>query len=62
MVIDNLKYWGASRNDGFILMPNVVQAYRTGDKTYETKGTNGFMVTLDIDSKSAPSLAKGDSE
>ena len=62
VVIDNLKYWGASRNDGFVLMPNVVQAYRTGDKTYETKGTNGFMVTLDIDSKSAPSLAKGDSE
>lgn len=53
IVIHNLKYWGAQRNDGFIMMPNVVQAYRVGDKPYETKGTNGFMVTLvEIDSKS----------
>ncbi len=32
-------------------MPNEVQAYRMGDKAFETKGTNGFMITLDITSK-----------
>jgi hypothetical protein len=50
-VVMNLKYWGAPRNDGFVLMPNEVQAYRVGPKAYESKGTNGFMVTLDISSK-----------
>jgi len=50
-VIKNLKYWGAPRNDGFVLMPNEVQAYRVGPKAYESKGTNGFMLTLDMRSK-----------
>jgi hypothetical protein len=49
-VIKNLRYWGAPRNDGFILMPNEIQAYRVGDKAYESKGTNGFMLTLDLKS------------
>lgn len=47
-VVKNLKYWGAPRNDGFVLMPNEVQAYRAGAKPYESKGTNGFMLTLDM--------------
>jgi hypothetical protein len=51
VVIKNLKYWGAQRNDGFVLMPNKVEAYRTGDKAFEYKGTNGFMITFDINSK-----------
>jgi Protein of unknown function (DUF1326) len=51
VVIHNLKYWGAPRNDGFIMMPNEVQAYRAGDKPFEFKGTNGFMITLDINSR-----------
>lgn len=59
MVIKNLKYWGAPRNDGFVLMPNTVEALRTGEKTYEFKGTNGFMITVDIDSKTAPPAAGG---
>jgi hypothetical protein len=50
-VVMNLKYWGAPRNEGFVLMPNEVQAYRLGPKAYESKGTNGFMVTLDMTSK-----------
>ena len=50
-VIKNLKYWGVPRNDGFLLMPAEVQAYRTGDEQFETKGTNGFMITLDMGSK-----------
>jgi hypothetical protein len=51
VVIKNLKYWGAPRNDGFVMMPNEVEAYRVGDKAFEFKGTNGFMLTLDITSK-----------
>jgi hypothetical protein len=50
VVIKNLRYLGAPRNDGFILMPNQVEAYRLGDKAFEFKGTNGFMVTIDINS------------
>ena len=51
VVMKNLKYWGAPRNDGFVMMPNEVEAYRVGDKPFEFKGTNGFMITLDINSK-----------
>lgn len=50
-VVRNLRYFGAPRNDGFVLMPNEVQAYRVGPKAYESKGTNGFLLTLDMSSK-----------
>jgi hypothetical protein len=58
-VIKNLTYWGAPRNDGFVLMPNIVEAYRVGPKAYEYKGSNGFMITFDIDSKTAPAAPAG---
>jgi hypothetical protein len=51
IVIKNMKYWGAPRNEGFILMPNEVEALRVtpqGKEPFEFKGTNGFMITLDI--------------
>ncbi len=48
VVIHNLKYWGAPRNDGFVLMPNEVEAYRAGDKPFEYSGGNGFMITIDL--------------
>lgn len=51
VVIRNLRYFGAPRNTGFILMPNEVEAYRVGAKPFEYKGTNGFMITYDITSK-----------
>lgn len=51
VVIQNLRYWGAPRNDGFILMPNEVEAYRVGDKAFEFNGTNGFIVTFDMSSQ-----------
>lgn len=51
VVISNLRYWGAPRHDGFVLMPNEVEAYRRGPKAFEFKGTNGFMITFDIASK-----------
>lgn len=50
VVMKNLIYFGAPRNDGFIMMPNKVEAYRLGDKAFEFKGTNGFMITYDIKS------------
>ncbi len=49
-VLHNIQYWGAPRHDGFVMMPNEVQAYRTGDKAFESSGTNGFMITVDINS------------
>jgi hypothetical protein len=50
VVIRNLKYWGAPRNDGFIMAPNEVEAYRVGPKAFEFKGTNGFLITIDLNS------------
>ena len=58
IVIKNLKYWGVPRNDGFVLMANEVEAYRGGgDKGYEFKGTNGFMITIDINADDAAAPA-----
>ena len=51
VVIKNLVYLGAARNDGFVLMPNEVEAYRVGPNAFEYKGTNGFMLTLDLNSE-----------
>jgi hypothetical protein len=56
VVIHNLKYWGAPRNEGFVLMPSEVEAFRRtprGREPFEFKGTNGFMITFDISSKDA---------
>jgi len=57
IVIRNLRYWGAPRNDGFVLMPNEVEAYRVGPKAFEYKGTNGFLITVDITSKDVQAAA-----
>lgn len=59
IVIQNLRYWGAPRNTGFVLMQNEVDAYRSGDKAFEYKGTNGFMITLDINSNDVAQKPKG---
>ncbi len=59
VVIRNLKYWGAPRNEGFVLMPNELEAYRVGDKAFEFKGTNGFMLTFDMSSKDIASAHAG---
>jgi len=53
-VIKNLKYFGAARNDGFVLMPSELEAYRVGPNAFEFKGTNGFMITVDMTSKDLP--------
>ena len=57
IVIQNLRYWGVPRNDGFVLMANEVEAYRAGDHPYEHKGTNGFMITFDIASSDVGAAA-----
>jgi hypothetical protein len=53
-VLKNVRYWGTPRNDGFIMMPNEIEAYREGPKAYTFKGTNGFMLTFDMTSKDLP--------
>ena len=30
-------------------MQNAVEAWRDGERAFEFKGTNGFMITFDID-------------
>jgi hypothetical protein len=57
VVIHNLAYWGAPRNDGFVLMPHEVQAYRLGEKAFEYAGGNGFMITIDMSSADVPAPA-----
>jgi hypothetical protein len=59
VVIDNLKYWGVSRHDGFVLMPNEVEAYKLTDKAFAYNGTNGFMITFDIDANDVAKAAGG---
>jgi uncharacterized protein DUF1326 len=54
IVIRNLRYVGIPRNDGFVLMPNEVEAYRAGPNAFEFKGTNGFLITWDMTSNDVP--------
>jgi hypothetical protein len=51
IVIKNLKYWGAPRHDGFVLMPSDLETYKTGPNAFSFEGSNGFMLTFDISSK-----------
>lgn len=51
IVIQNLKYWGVPRNEGFVMMGNEIEAYRAGRKPFEFKNSNGFMITIDMNSK-----------
>jgi len=58
IVINNLRYWGVPRNEGFVLMPNEVEAFRAvpeGKQPFEFKGTNGFMITFDMNSNDVKS-------
>ncbi|HTK30958.1 MAG TPA: DUF1326 domain-containing protein [Candidatus Saccharimonadaceae bacterium] len=60
--IDGLQYWAADHNDGFVLMPNSVEAYRQGDHPFEFNGTNGFMITVSIADHSAPATSEKSGE
>lgn len=57
VVIKNLKYFGEESNTGFLMMPNTVEAYHLGDKAFEFHGTNGFMITINISSKTKATKA-----
>jgi hypothetical protein len=59
VVLKNLRYWGAPRNDGFVMMPNEVEAYRVGPRAFEYRGTNGFVITVDISSRDVAAPAGG---
>lgn len=48
--LENVRYFGAARNDGFIMMPNEVEAWKVGDRAFEFNGTTGFMITVDMTS------------
>ncbi len=52
-VIKNMKYFAAPRNDGFNIMPVDHIVYRRGPKPepFEFKGTSGWTITLDMNSK-----------
>ena len=51
VVINNLRWEAEDSNDDFILMPSEIQAYHAGKHPFETKGTNGFMITVHMASK-----------
>jgi hypothetical protein len=59
MVLKNLRYWGLPRNDGFVMMPNSVVAVRTGERAFEYKGTNGFMITIDMNANDVMAASSG---
>jgi len=50
VVIKNLPYFGIPRNDGFVMMPNEIEAYRQGPNAFEFKGTTGFYIVTDMNS------------
>lgn len=49
--INNLGYFGFTRNDGFTLMPSEVVAWRKGEDAFEYKHTNGLLTTVDMNSR-----------
>lgn len=51
VMVQNLKFWGAQSNSGFALIPSTVCTYRAGDRQFEFRGTNGFVTTIEITSK-----------
>lgn len=50
VTMNNMDYFGYPRNSGFLLMPNEVEAYRSGDKAFEYHGTNGLVTTVEMTS------------
>jgi hypothetical protein len=51
-VIRNMKYFAASRNDGFHIMPVDQLVYRRGPQPapFEFRGTSGWTITVDMNS------------
>lgn len=49
VTINHLNYFGFTRNNGFIVMPSEVVAWRKGEEAFEYKNTNGLLTTVDMD-------------
>ena len=52
-VIRNMRYFAATRNDGFNILPVEHLAYRRGPQPapFEFKGTSGWTLTIDMNAK-----------
>lgn len=52
-VIRNMRYFAATRNDGFNILPVEHLAYRRGPRPapFEFKGTSGWTLTIDMNAK-----------
>ena len=57
-VIKNMRYFAATRNDGFNILPVEYLAYRRGPKPvpFEFRGTSGWTITVDMNSKDVTEL------
>lgn len=51
IVMSNLRYFAAPRNTGFIMMPNEYHYFKGEPKSFEHRNRNGFMITIDMNSK-----------
>jgi hypothetical protein len=49
VIVQNAQFWAAHSTD-VIVMTNEVEAYRDGEKSFEFKGTNGFVNTVSMSS------------
>ena len=51
-VIKNMRYFAATRNEGFNILPVEIVAYRRGPKPtpFEFRGTSGWTITIDMNS------------
>ena len=50
-VIRNMRYFAATRNDGFNILPVEELPYRRGPAPFEFKGTSGWTLTIDMNSR-----------
>lgn len=50
-MLTNIAYFGAPRNTGFKMMPNEIETWKVGEKSFKFEGTTGFMITVDMSSK-----------
>ncbi|HEV2133837.1 MAG TPA: DUF1326 domain-containing protein [Terracidiphilus sp.] len=48
--LSNINYFGFARNNGFVVMPSEVVAYRKGSDAFEYKHTSGLLTTVDMNS------------
>ena len=51
VVLQNVKFWSAPRNNGFEIMSNEIEAYHEGDRAFEFHHTNGFFTRIEMGAK-----------